>query len=146
MTQMTQVDVTLVRAIKVCWSLTWRLTVFVAAPLAALGTAAVRGWGEGLFAADGPLATAGVPPELIIAASLAAGAALVIVMPVCIVRRVLRQAWSDFRIVLEGPPRRLRIEPQLDATVERSRGRPKPRKRIEPILDVDAGRRAVAGA
>jgi hypothetical protein len=138
---MAQMDVTLSRAFKVYWSLLWRLVLFVAAPLVALGGLTFSPTAAMLIDA------AGMTPDVLLSLSVGIGVPLALVVPVCIVRRVLRQAYADFRIVLEGEPRRLRIEPQLDPVAERPRRGVQARsvaRRIDPSIGYEGGGRSAA--
>lgn len=108
---MNQVKVTWMRAFKVYWSLLWRTALYTGLPCAAI-----------LLIVYGVPIEAIADPEameaMIESASPAVGLLLIgvliaIVLSTWIVKTVLCQAYSDFRIVLEGPPQRLRIEPRL---------------------------------
>ena len=108
---MRQVDVTLGRTLKVYWSLAWRSAVWLLGPvvlLVALGYRAYAGNPAGPFNFEAP-----VEWGLLLACIVA----IVIAAPILILRSVLRQAYSDFRIVLEGAPRPLKIEPRVDQTI-----------------------------
>ena len=105
---MTQVPVTMGRAFRVYWSLLWRCVLLVLLPVALIGSI-------GAVAYRGELPElAGLPSETVAIAAMLVACVLLLVVPVAIVRRVLSRAWPDFRIVLERPEPRFRIEPRFD--------------------------------
>lgn len=109
---MSQVDVTWLRAFKVSWSLFWRILVYLVLPMAILGFVIVSA-PNALLPAPADL-TSGWP---VTPASLIALGALILAIGTFIgtwfMKVVLGKAYSDFRIVLEGPQKQLRIEPRL---------------------------------
>ena len=116
---MAQVDVTWTRAFKVYWSMLWRATLYTIAPLGALSAIIYYLMTEapdGIDAATSADATLGamngalpLTPEILIPVAILA----IIVVPTWIVKTVLGRAYVDFRIVLEAPPKRFKIEPRL---------------------------------
>ena len=100
---MTQLDVTWLRAFKVFWSLCWRLLVYLVAPFSLLSFGA-------LAIPDRQLPS--VPPASVVALIVLALFAGVL-FGTWLVKLVLSKAYSDFRVILEGPPQRLKIEPRL---------------------------------
>jgi hypothetical protein len=106
----TTVEVTWTRAVKVFWSLLWRSALWWA-----LIGVAVAGpvWFFSLppAGAPDPDATFRLTPDTL--PFVAIGTIVGVFIEVWIVKTVMGQAYSDFRIVLEGPPKRLKIEPRL---------------------------------
>lgn len=103
---MTQVDVTWLRAFKVFWSFCWRLLICLAAPFFLLSFVIVGAPSQELLHSTWP------PPAFSIALGVL-GLTVGAFLGTWLVKIVLSKAYSDFRIVLEGPPRRFKIEPRL---------------------------------
>ena len=127
----TQLDVTWARACKVFWSMFWRTALFVVIPALLLGIV-VYDQTPVLVASYGTTLPLSLSPEMAAWLSLAMlGMLFAMVAGTFVMKAVLRKAYSDFRIVLEGPSKPLRIEPRVDA---------KPvSRRIEPTLTIDPG-------
>jgi peptidoglycan/LPS O-acetylase OafA/YrhL len=122
---MSQLNVTSTRALQVCWSLFWRFVLYSLLPIAILAAAAYRVDQQGILAGAG-MAEAALPVVVLLA-----GLVLAFLGPVFIVRRVLGLAYSDFRIVLDSPTPRFKIEPQLRAIPRTSnQGKAPPKRKV----------------
>ena len=116
---MTQLDVTWLRALKVFWSLLWRMALCV--PPAALLSIVVYDASLELLLSRAETWQIQAESTLLLALGpLGLGAG--VLLGTWLTKVVLKKAYSDFRIVLEGPPKRLKIEPRLQAP-ERRAGR-----------------------
>lgn len=125
----TQLDVTWVRACKVLWSVFWRTVLFVVTPALILGIV-VYDLSPALVASYGTTLPLSLSPEMAAWLVLAVLVVLfAIVAGAFVMKTVLMKAYSDFRIVLEGPSKPLRIEPRVDAK--------QVPQRIEPTLTID---------
>lgn len=109
------------------WSIFWRTALFVVIPVFVLGIVVydqtpvlVASYGTAL-----PLS-----PEMAAWLLLAVlGVLFAMLAGAFVMKTVLTKAYSDFRIVLEGPSKPLRIEPRVDAK--------RVPRRIEPTLAID---------
>lgn len=125
----TQLDVTWARACRVFWSIFWRTALFVVAPAFILGIVAYD-LSPALVASYGATLPLWLSPEMVAWLALALlGVLLAFVAGAFVMKAVLTKSYSDFRIVLEGPSKPLRIEPRVAAK--------KVPRRIEPTLTID---------
>ena len=126
----TQLDVTWARACKVFWSIFWRSVLFVLTPALVPGIVVYDQWPV-LVAKYGATLPLSLSPELATWLAVAVlGLLFAMVSGAFVMKAVLTRAYSDFRIVLEGPSKPLRIEPRVDV-------KSVPRRRIEPTLTID---------
>jgi hypothetical protein len=110
--RMSQVDVTWLRAFKVSWSLFWRVAVYLAMPCVVLSFVILSAPPELLLDTLGPPNPwIWTPASILVLAVLAL--AIATFFGTWFVKVVLGKAYSDFRIVLEGSPKRYKIEPRL---------------------------------